>query len=90
MNDSDSSLYKEKYALIAFEDPPWTETPETVHIAPARWVKTLGECLEENKTRVTIDWPKTAFRNYIKLERDSSNLDFEELNATVIYTGDGN
>lgn len=86
----DDSLYKQKYALIEFETPPWPESPEMVHIAPARWVRTLGECLDEGKTKVTIEWPKSVFRNYIKLHRDSSNLIFEERDATVIYTGDGN
>lgn len=90
MEDEDmSNLYKDKYALFQFDVAPWSNSTEKIHIAPAKWVKSLEGVLENGHTKVIVQWPTTMFRNYIKLERDSSNLDFEDRNATVVYTGSG-
>jgi hypothetical protein len=87
-----------KFGLFLFGNPPWPETDddhdesakETVHIGLTSWViESSPGRVHEGSHVVTLKWPTKPFRNYLKLARSSSQIEFRDTNATLLYESNG-
>lgn len=82
--------YAHKYGLFYFDDPPWAQEPETNLIfGHTSWVKSAvpGSRFYDSQD-VMVQWPRSPFRNYLKVARSGRSDDFFDhvLSATILVT----
>jgi hypothetical protein len=83
-----------KFALFAFDTPPWETSDEKVIIGLASWILSCDPEIPSQiveAREVTVKWPVNKYDNYMKFARkgNTQHFEFTELSAKLLFKSGG-